>query len=95
MRGWLPSIRIFNYVVSLSRAQEDWTGHRGYVQDRVREIVGKRTDMQAYICGLNDMVSATRDLLQNEDRLGPQTDFLRAVRLRKTVSRFHVSRFAL
>jgi ferredoxin-NADP reductase len=28
--------------------------------------VGNRTDMQTYICGLNDMVSATRDLLQNE-----------------------------
>ena len=56
----------FHYVVTLSRAQEEWKGYRGYVQERVREIVGKRTDMQAYICGLNDMVSATRDLLQNE-----------------------------
>jgi len=56
----------FNYIVTLSRAPEEWTGRRGYVQERVREVVGNRRDMQAYICGLNDMVTATRELLQNE-----------------------------
>ena len=56
----------FHYEVTLSRAKEDWTGKRGYVQERVREIVGNRTDMQAYICGLNDMVLANRNLLKDE-----------------------------
>lgn len=56
----------FHYVVTLSRAGEDWTGSRGYVQERVREIVGNRKDMQAYICGLNDMISANRKLLSEE-----------------------------
>ena len=56
----------FHYVVTLSRAKEDWTGRRGYVQECVREIVGDRKDMQAYICGLNDMVSANRNLLNEE-----------------------------
>ena len=56
----------FHYVVTLSRAQQEWTGRRGYVQERVREIVGNRQDMQAYICGLNDMVTAVRELLQND-----------------------------
>jgi ferredoxin-NADP reductase len=56
----------FRYVVTLSRPQQEWSGRRGYVQERVREIVGNRQDMQAYICGLNDMVTATRELLQNE-----------------------------
>ncbi len=56
----------FHYVMTLSRAPEGWTGHRGYVQERVREIVAGRTDMEAYICGLNDMVSSVRNLLKEE-----------------------------
>jgi len=58
----------FKYVVTLSRAGEEWQGPRGYVQERVREIVEARPgrgkdDMDAYICGLNEMVSANRKLL--------------------------------
>jgi len=56
----------FHYVVTLSRPPEDWTGPRGYVQERVKEIVNGRKDMEAYICGLNDMVSANRKLLKEE-----------------------------
>ncbi|MEO8727320.1 MAG: FAD-dependent oxidoreductase [Acidobacteriaceae bacterium] len=59
---------IFDYRFSLSRPHEGWTGLRGYVQEHVREIVAARPDetrnhMDAYICGLNDMVSANRQLL--------------------------------
>ncbi len=32
----------------------------------MREIVGTRTDMQAYICGLHQMVDANRSLLKEE-----------------------------
>ena len=58
----------FHYILSLSRNEEGWTGLTGYVQDRVREIVEARADkgigsMHAYICGLNAMVSANRELL--------------------------------
>jgi ferredoxin-NADP reductase len=56
----------FHYIATLSRAGEDWTGVRGYVQDHLRQIVGQRTDMHAYICGLNEMVSAVRSLLIEE-----------------------------
>jgi ferredoxin-NADP reductase len=31
----------------------------------VKEIVGSRSDMHAYICGLDRMVSANRDLLKS------------------------------
>ena len=54
----------FHYVITLSRPDEEWTGARGYVQDHVREIVGDRKDMEAYICGLNAMVSANRQQLK-------------------------------
>lgn len=55
----------FHYVVTLSRCGDQWTGCRGYVQDQVRTIVEGRQDMEAYICGLNNMVSANRELLKS------------------------------
>jgi ferredoxin-NADP reductase len=56
----------FHYLPTLSRGRDDWSGLRGYVQDHVREIVGARRDMQAYICGLHQMVDANRKLLKDE-----------------------------
>ncbi len=55
----------FHFVPTLSRGGPEWTGLRGYVQEHVREIVGSRTDMLAYICGLDKMVSANRELLKS------------------------------
>ena len=57
----------FNYLPTLSRAASDWKRLRGYVQEHVPGIVSGRTDMHAYICGLDKMVSANRELLK---RLG-------------------------
>lgn len=68
----------FRYLNTLSRPHESWEGLRGYVQDHVAEIVKSRAalngmiklpegamfDIHAYICGLNDMVSANRDRLK-------------------------------
>ena len=33
----------FNYITTLSRAHEDWSGLRGYVQEHVHSIVERRT----------------------------------------------------
>ena len=65
------AFRNFHYTATLSRAEEDRTGERGYVQDHVRKLIlarpeSERTAMDAYICGLNDMVSATRKMLKEE-----------------------------
>jgi ferredoxin-NADP reductase len=54
----------FHFMPTLSRGGPEWKGLRAYVQEHVREIVGSRTDMQAYICGLDKMVSANRTLLK-------------------------------
>jgi ferredoxin-NADP reductase len=56
----------FHYVPTLSRCGDLWTGCKGYVQDHVRGIVGDRKDMQAYMCGLHQMVDANRKLLKEE-----------------------------
>jgi ferredoxin-NADP reductase len=58
----------FHYLATLSRARDSWRGPRGYVQQHVRTIVEslpaeRRSKLDAYICGLNNMVKANRELL--------------------------------
>lgn len=64
----------FHYLPTLSRPHEGWEGLRGYVQAHVQavlsghpRIVSRATlesgRMQAYICGLNEMVAANREQL--------------------------------
>jgi ferredoxin-NADP reductase len=69
----------FEYITSLSRPEADWTGQRGYVQEHVSRIAsehlvssaadtptaaeGMGFNIHAYICGLNEMVSANRERL--------------------------------
>jgi ferredoxin-NADP reductase len=54
----------FHFMPTLSRSAAEWKGLRGYVQEHAGEIVGTRTDMHAYICGLDKMVKANRELLK-------------------------------
>jgi ferredoxin-NADP reductase len=54
----------FHFLPTLSRGEAGWKGLRGYVQEHLSEIVGTRTDMHAYICGLDKMVKANRGLLK-------------------------------
>jgi ferredoxin-NADP reductase len=54
----------FHFLPTLSRGTPVWKGLRGYVQEHVPSIVGARTDMHAYICGLDKMVKANRELLK-------------------------------
>jgi ferredoxin-NADP reductase len=66
----------FFYRKTLSRPHEAWEGARGYVQELVEEIAreharhgvppvnGAVYKIHAYICGLNEMVSANRDCLK-------------------------------
>lgn len=59
----------FHYIATLSRPSDTWRGERGYVQQHVRALLESRPDrgansMHAYICGLHEMVSANRQLLQ-------------------------------
>lgn len=68
----------FHYLPTLSRPHDGWEGLRGYVQTHVKEIVQGKWPMsdsndnalaaapgiRAYICGLNEMVSANREQLK-------------------------------
>ena len=55
----------FHYLPTLSRGAPGWQGLRGYVQEHVPGIVQGRTDMHAYICGLDKMIKANRELLKS------------------------------
>jgi ferredoxin-NADP reductase len=54
----------FHYLPTLSRGSTEWTGLRGYVQDQVAGTLAGRTHIDAYICGLDKMIKANRDLLE-------------------------------
>lgn len=69
------SHRNFIYRKTLSRPHDGWEGARGYVQELVSEIAaehgrtagtvsGAPYNINAYICGLNQMVSANRERLK-------------------------------
>jgi ferredoxin-NADP reductase len=55
----------FHYLPTLSRGSAEWKGLRGYVQEHVPSIAMGRTDRHAYICGLDKMVKANRELLKS------------------------------
>ena len=54
----------FHYLPTLSRGSSEWKGLRGYVQEHVPGIVAGRAEMHAYICGLDEMIKANRELLK-------------------------------
>ncbi len=55
----------FHYLPTLSRGGPEWKGLRGYVQEHVPAMAQGRTDMHAYICGLDKMVKANREMLKS------------------------------
>ena len=55
----------FHFLPTLSRGGREWQGLRGYVQEHLKSIVGERTDMHAFICGLDKMIKANRELLKS------------------------------
>jgi ferredoxin-NADP reductase len=58
--------RRFHFVPTLSRAPADWPGERGHVQPLLRKLFSGRRDLDAYICGLKEMVDDVRRILKEE-----------------------------
>jgi CDP-4-dehydro-6-deoxyglucose reductase, E3 len=69
---WAHEHPRFRYEITLSRPSPGWTGRRGYVQHHASELVRElravsaEVEPHAYICGLERMVSAVKDLLRND-----------------------------
>ncbi len=61
--------RNVQFIPTLSQANSAWHGHRGYVQVHVSKLwteLSQDARPHAFICGLQRMVSAVRDLLRKE-----------------------------
>lgn len=61
-----PNVR---FEVTLSRPTDAWTGRTGYVQTHVEELwkaLAEQGSPHAYVCGLERMVGAVRDLLRKQ-----------------------------
>jgi CDP-4-dehydro-6-deoxyglucose reductase, E3 len=62
----------FRYEITLSQPGPSWAGRRGYVQAHLAElcagvsVAGVAGGPDAYVCGLDRMVSAVRGMLRNE-----------------------------
>jgi CDP-4-dehydro-6-deoxyglucose reductase, E3 len=58
----------FRFEPTLSRADDAWTGRRGYVQSHLSELIPELGRPHVYVCGLSNMVNAVRGVLK--DTLG-------------------------
>ncbi len=69
---WTREHPCFRYEITLSRPTPGWTGRQGYVQHHASELVRElravsaEAEPHAYICGLERMVNAVKDLLRND-----------------------------
>lgn len=53
----------FNFVPVLSRADAQWTGARGYVQQNLLSILPDLANAVVYACGSNAMIQSAKNLL--------------------------------
>ncbi|HKQ71528.1 MAG TPA: FAD-dependent oxidoreductase [Polyangiaceae bacterium] len=63
-----PNVRVF---FTLSQGAEEWTGRRGYVQTHIPDLLAELArehegEAHVYVCGLERMVSAVRQLVRKE-----------------------------
>src|ERR1039458_5491515 len=55
----------FHFLSTWCLAEAEWTGTRGYFHRYFWAVCGERTDMHAYVCGLDKMIKANRELLKS------------------------------
>lgn len=54
----------FRFLPTLTRPSDGWQGRTGRVQQHLDEVLGGRTDIDVYLCGLKAMVDDVRALLK-------------------------------
>lgn len=54
---WAAHMPNLTYIPVLSKADDNWQGKRGYVQQAIVDDVENLAAYQAYVCGLPDMVN--------------------------------------
>jgi ferredoxin-NADP reductase len=54
----------FTFLPTVTRPPDGWKGRAGRVQPLLWEVLGDRTDVDVYVCGLKEMVESVRDELK-------------------------------
>jgi ferredoxin-NADP reductase len=54
----------FRFWPTITRPESTWTGRVGRIQAPFYEAIGDRTDVDVFVCGLNDMVNDIRNILK-------------------------------
>jgi len=54
----------FNFIATVTRPEPSWQGRSGRVQPLLWEVIGDRTDLDVYVCGLKEMVESMREELK-------------------------------
>ena len=54
----------FKFLPTVTRPPAGWAGRSGRVQPLLWEILGTRTDVDVYVCGLKEMVEGVREELK-------------------------------
>lgn len=67
--GWAERCPRFSFLPTLSRANERWSGRRGYVQTHLHDLVRAHPGAHLYVCGLSRMVGDVRRILKEELRV--------------------------
>lgn len=63
---WASEHSNFQYIPVLSRADDDWNGQRGYVQDAVASDHPDLSGFDVYACGLPEMVTASLEAFRQQ-----------------------------
>jgi ferredoxin-NADP reductase len=56
----------FQFYATLTRPRAEWQGLTGRVQSHLDSLLGSRTDMDVYLCGLKEMVDDVRRILKQK-----------------------------
>jgi ferredoxin-NADP reductase len=54
----------FRFLPTVTRPEAGWAGRTGRVQPLLWEVLGERTDVDVYVCGLREMVEDIREQLK-------------------------------
>ena len=60
IESWADRLCEFRFIPVLSRADDTWTGRRGYVQDAIVEDHDDFSDFAFYLCGAPEMISEAK-----------------------------------
>lgn len=54
----------FKFLPTITRPDESWQGQSGRVQPHLWQLIGDRTDLDVYVCGMKEMVESIREELK-------------------------------